>query len=144
MITDDTDANCTITLQGAESCPSLLATIGNIVFNDLNKNGLQDDEGKTVGLAGIEVKLISTNSGEFATDISDADGFYSFEDVPAGEYFLAFEIPTGFGASPQDVGLDDTIDSDINASGTTPIFTIAEGATLLNMDAGMFDQKRMC
>ncbi len=139
-ITDETDATCSVTLTGTKNCPSLLATIGDMVFNDLNKNGLQDDLQKVVGLQGIKVTLVHTSLGEIATDVSDTNGQYEFVDVPAGDYFLAFEIPDGFAASPQDIGLDDTFDSDINVGGTTPIFSIAEGATLSNMDAGMYDE----
>ncbi|MFK7903510.1 MAG: SdrD B-like domain-containing protein, partial [Chitinophagales bacterium] len=140
VITDETDADCSVTLTGTQTCPSLLATIGNLVFNDLNKNGLQDDLEKIIGLQGINVRLVNTDMGEIATDLTDVNGNYSFDDVPAGDYFLVFDIPENFAASPQDIGLDDTFDSDINAGGMTDIFTIAEGATLLNMDAGMYDQ----
>ncbi|MGB0931512.1 MAG: SdrD B-like domain-containing protein, partial [Chitinophagales bacterium] len=139
-ITDETDAACNVTLTGSQTCPSLLATVGDIVFHDLNKNGLQDDLQKVVGLQGVKVNLISTVSGELASDVSDVNGNYGFEDVPAGDYFVEFEIPEGFAVSPQDVGSDDTFDSDINAGGITPIFTVAEGATLTGIDAGMYDE----
>lgn len=139
-ITDESNTSCSITLSGSQTCPSLLATIGDIVFNDTNKNGLQDDLEKVVGLQGIEVTLVHSSQGEFATTVSGVNGEYQFVDVPAGEYFLAFDIPEGFAASPQDVGFDDTFDSDINVGGITPIFTVAEGATLTNMDAGMYNE----
>ena len=141
VITDDTDPDCSIILEGSQTCPSLLATIGNLVFNDLNQNGLQDDEAKTqLGLSGISVSLVNTIFGEIDTDVTNSDGEYFFADVPAGDYFLVFDIPDGFSASPQDVGPDDTIDSDIDENGMTNIFTVAEGAKISHMDAGMFDE----
>lgn len=139
-ITDETDATCSIIITGSQNCPSLLGTIGDIVFNDLNKNGLQDDLQKVVGLQGIKVNLISTVLGEIASDISDANGKYGFVDVPAGDYFLEVEVPDGFAVSPQDAGADDTFDSDINAGGITPIFTLVEGANLTSIDAGLYDE----
>lgn len=56
-------------------------SIGDTVWADGNRNGIQDD-GET-GLAGVTVSLSGAATGEVVTD---ADGRYQFGGLPAGHY----------------------------------------------------------
>ena len=52
-------------------------------------------------------------------------GDYSFTSVGAGSYYLVFTLPPSVVATAQDQGTDDNLDSDIDASGHTAVFTLA-------------------
>jgi hypothetical protein len=113
------------------------AAIGNFVWNDLNKDGLQD-AGET-GVAGITVRLYSTGSETpIAETTTDDQGIYSFPSVNPGDYFVEFVLPTNVTISPLDVGGDDEVDSDVNpATNRTAIFTVPVFTTDLRWDAGL-------
>jgi hypothetical protein len=85
-----------------------------VVFNDTNGNGIQD-AGET-GIAGAKVTIIGTATTlEVYTDV---DGFYFSGTgvVPVGTAYqvavLIGDVLQGMEASPSNVGLDDTVDSD--------------------------------
>ncbi len=60
------------------------ATIGNTVWNDQNKNGVQDP-GES-GISGVRIKLYNGNDVE--TDKTNSKGRYEFDDLDAGHYTL--------------------------------------------------------
>ena len=66
---------------------TLSLSISGVLFHDLNANG-QRDAGEP-GIAGGTVYLYS-NSGVWLESVSDADGFYSFNDLTADTYFYEF------------------------------------------------------
>jgi hypothetical protein len=84
-------------------------SIGDFVWNDLNRDGLQD-EGEP-GIPGVTVTL-SDGQGVIDTTVTDANGIYTFMDLCAGEYIVAADTPPGFVPSPCNVGADDAIDND--------------------------------
>ena len=63
-----------------------LGSIGDFVFFDLNGNGQPD--GLDFGIGGIEVTLIFPD-GTTQTTTTDDNGFYSFTDLPAGDYIVS-------------------------------------------------------
>lgn len=73
-------------------------TIQGTVWNDLNQNKTR--EASDPGLAGWTVFLdINTNGALDATEpstVTDADGFYQFTDVPAGDYEVTEIQPAGW------------------------------------------------
>ena len=87
-------------------------TIGDFVWNDINGNGLQDGGGE-VGIANVTVNLLDTMSTVLDTTVTDGAGAYSFT-VVAGTYVVEVQLPVGFSYTLQDVGGDDTIDSDVD------------------------------
>ena len=138
----------TITLVIKETCG---ASIGNKVFFDNNANGLQDSN--EPGVENVTVNLVSAgNDGQFgtsddvieATETTDENGMYLFENVEAGNYAIQIDLttlPVQYGLSFQNVGNDDTQDSDFNLSGLTQAFTVIAGQDNdLNFDAGIFAQ----
>ncbi len=73
-------------------------TIEGTVWNDLNKNTIRDFADP--GLVGWTVFLDINNSGSVdATEpstVTDAEGFYQFTDVPAGDYEVTEIQPAGW------------------------------------------------
>ena len=102
-----------------------LGAIGNFVWNDVNANGIQD--AGEAGIAGVTVKL---NTG--ATTTTSASGAYSFTNLVPGTYTVTVVLPTGYVASPSNVGTDRTIDS--NGSGSTVVIA---GNTDNTIDFGL-------
>ncbi|MCP4711969.1 MAG: hypothetical protein GY869_25390, partial [Planctomycetes bacterium] len=118
------------------SLAPLFSTIGDFVWHDLNGNGIQ--ESGENGLEGITVGLYDTTGIIQGSSTSNTNGYYSFSAIPEGEYFLQFAAFSGYAFSPQDVGQDDSLDSDADpADGRTMVFATAVGVDNLNWDAGL-------
>ena len=113
-----------------------LASLGNFVFNDENRNG-QQDAGEA-GVDGVTVNLLQGGS-QIATATTAGGGLYLFEDLAPGDYVVEFtNIPTGFELTTPNQG-DDATDSDAAiADGRTGIITLASGDEDLTNDAGIF------
>ncbi|MHC5209276.1 MAG: SdrD B-like domain-containing protein [Planctomycetota bacterium] len=92
--------------------PACTGMIGDLVWDDLDGNGLQDPG--EPGLPGVSIRL--RNGGMLiASTITDADGAYLFTGLCAGAYELEVDaagLPAGSVQSPCDVGADDTLDND--------------------------------
>ena len=128
---EDTD-NIDITISPAPST----GTINGQVWTDNNFDGV-NDLGEN-GLDGVTVELFDSNGNLQKTTTSTADGLYEFTDIVPQDYYLEFTSPEAYVLSPQDVGSDDTIDSDVNrATGQTDIFTVQAGDSFANIDAGL-------
>ena len=135
--------------------PSFLAELGNYVWVDTNNNGLQDD-GNT-GVNGVTVNLYSDVDGDgiaepggddgapvqtdVTSDLAGVPGFYLFEDLLPGDYFVEFDtatIPASFVLTDDDVGVDDAIDSDADPiSGLTVVTNLQPSESDLTWDAGL-------
>jgi hypothetical protein len=102
------------------------ASVGNQVWMDINQNGLMDS-GET-GVNGITVTLLD-NLGNLAVDdlgniipaqitrtVGSLDGFYRFNNLPAGDYIIRFSnLPPEFERFTNNLGnLTDTLNSDVN------------------------------
>jgi SdrD B-like domain/Cellulose binding domain/RTX calcium-binding nonapeptide repeat (4 copies) len=111
------------------------AAIGDLVWEDLNANGLQD--AGEAGLSGITIKLLDAGGSMIATTTTGANGAYSFNNVVPGTYSVDFAAPEGYAFSPNDQGGNDTLDSDAGSSGRTGLFTVTSGASNLSLDAGL-------
>jgi hypothetical protein len=98
-------------------------------------NSLQDP-GES-GLVGAMVQL-RVGTTVMASVLTDANGSYQFDNVPAGAYnLMAKGIPGATRPALMDVGGDDTIDSDFTstATPTTAEFVLpADGS--IDRDAG--------
>ncbi|MBI1268157.1 MAG: hypothetical protein GC193_12090, partial [Cryomorphaceae bacterium] len=123
--------------------------IGNFVWYDNDNDGIQD-AGEN-GVEGVTVNLVTAGTdGVFGTDddvtvatqSTDENGFYLFEDVLAGEYIIVFDpttLPTDFVFTALDKESDDELDSDANPlTGATVPFTVVYGQDDdLSFDAGI-------
>ncbi|MEM8856917.1 MAG: SdrD B-like domain-containing protein [Chloroflexota bacterium] len=72
------------------------------------------------------------------TTQTDGNGDYAFSDLPPGQYCLRFITPEYFAFTEENVGDDDTIDSDVlEETGTTPPVEIELDLSGTDIDAGM-------
>jgi uncharacterized membrane protein YqhA len=120
------------------------ATVGNLLWKDLNFNGIQDPG--EPGMAGIVVDLYVSVDGTIgnsddvlmAQTTTDSQGHYSFNRLSAGvSYYLSFQIPAGYAFAPANAGVDDAVDSDVTPGGTTALFTLTPGQIDNSCDAGI-------
>jgi hypothetical protein len=115
------------------------ASIGDIVFADLNNTGLESGFDSGPGVAGVTVELLnSTGSSVLATTTTNASGLYSFTGLAAGVYKVEFVSPTGYGFSTQGVGGNAAVNSSANQStGITAQITLTAGEADHNVEAGL-------
>lgn len=111
-------------------------TVGGRVWNDANSNGIQDAAEAGSNLAGVQVQLLDANNNVIATATTASNGTYSFADVVPGQYKVRVVLPTNYVFSPEHQGGNSSLDSDVNASGYTDLFSVASGDTLW-FDAGL-------
>ncbi len=98
-----------------------LVSIGDVVWRDDNRDGLQTD-GEPV-IAGVVVNLYDAAGVKVKTTTTDADGFYSFTGLYANtSYTVEFVKPAGTSFTTLMAGADDEIDS--NADVTTGKYTL--------------------
>lgn len=145
---------------GTESLPAAEAplvsvrraagTVGDRVWLDSNRDGLQSDGEK--GVEGITVELRDASGnpvldadGNPIRTTTDENGEYSFT-VPLGEWSVAFvDLPAEYEFTTPQVGDDDASDSDATAPGvpthtvtiTDPIRGGAGANVNLDLDAGL-------
>ncbi|NEO78647.1 SdrD B-like domain-containing protein [Moorena sp. SIO4G3] len=130
--------------------PPTPAIIGDLVWDDQNGNGIQDNS--ELGINGVRVELWQdggdgqpgTSDDSFygftltAPDGTGNDGAYLFSNVPAGDYFLKFIPPDNLNLSPQDQGGDETADSDADPNtGQTNVFSVNQTTDTRDLDAGL-------
>jgi hypothetical protein len=115
----------------------VLGSIGDFVWNDLNRNGVQDPG--EPGFANITVRLRNCNNAVLAVATTNNAGAYSFPNLAAGCYRVSIDdLPTGFVLSPQGGTTDITKDSDINPSTrTSGDINLAQGQNNPTIDAGL-------
>lgn len=114
----------------------LPACVGDKIWEDLNKDGLQD-EGEP-GIEGIEVIIFRSFGVPFDTVYTNSQGVYKFTDLKQGLYFIQFMIPQTYTITLTDVGNNDNIDNDADDTGKTPLISLAHGAELTSVDCGVF------
>ena len=119
----------------------LLGSIGDYAWIDVDGDGIQDAGEK--GLAGVAVKLVDKDGKEVATDETDENGLYKFENLEPGEYRVVFPAVDDFKYAPKDQGGNDAKDSDASSNGSTATITVAgDGAYIETVDCGyVFDGK---
>ena len=92
------------------------AELGDRVWFDTNKNGVQDAGEK--GAAGVKVTLLDASGNSVGSPlVTDANGNYLFTNLKPGAYSVQFDkttLPAGYVFTGQDQGGDDQRDSDVN------------------------------
>lgn len=103
--------------------------LGDFVWNDLNRDGIQQPG--EPGVPGVRAELldgtgrvIRDKEGDPVAVTSDSTGHYLFQKLPAGEYAVHFDlstVPIGAVATLRDAGEDRALDSDADpTTGITP------------------------
>ncbi len=118
------------------AAPPPTGEIGDRVWEDLNCDGIQDPE--EPGKPGVLVQLTDCQGQFLEETTTDADGFYGFADLEAGDYALRFLLPPGYAFSPAHAGADAGLDSNADpATGSTVCITLGGGDIDLSWDAGL-------
>lgn len=135
-----TAATTTAAAQGsgavAPAAPQLVKAIGDRVFWDEDRDGIGDAPER--GVPGVTVHLWADGS-IVATQVTDADGYFFFEDLASGTYTLQFVPPPGWQFTTYKAGGDDRYDSDVHPGTgfTDPITYVFPGQAQANWDAGL-------
>ncbi|HEX2869458.1 MAG TPA: SdrD B-like domain-containing protein [Ignavibacteriales bacterium] len=121
--------------------PTPPATIGDLVWIDANKNGIQDNGEK--GLCNVQVELYMCGVNKpVAAAKTEMDGKYTFKNlIPNTTYAVKFYLPKGYTFSPLDEGNNDNYDSDVCAkecSGMTRYYDILPDEVNMTIDCGMY------
>ncbi|PCF89586.1 SdrD B-like domain-containing protein [Staphylococcus intermedius] len=95
--------------RGFEVAPEPKFNLGDKVWEDTNKDGIQD--ANEPGIENVKVTL-TKEDGTTVTTTTDKDGNYKFTDLPNGNYTVTFETPNGYEATTPNAGSDDAKDSD--------------------------------
>gem|GEM_PF-6018930 len=111
------------------------ASVGDFVWSDLNKDGLQD-EGEP-GVEGVTVNLLDDSGEELYTTTTDENGFYLFDDLLTGDYQIEFVLPEGYKFTEANAGDGENDSKADEDTGKTNLFTLESGDNLTNKDAGL-------
>ena len=122
---------------------SSTASVGNYVWYDRNGNGLQDEAGND-GLNGVTVKAYATSNtttpvatSATANDLNGNPGYYRFDNLAPGSYFLEFVKPAGASFTLRNAGTAQTGSQVDPSTGRTASFTVVAGQYAVNWDAGI-------
>ena len=94
--------------RGSASLSELPYALGNLVWEDKNNNGIQD-EGEQ-GIPNVTVTLIDS-TGAKRTTVTNEDGQYYFSEVYNGKYTVKFDVPEGYRPAKKNEGVDKEKDS---------------------------------
>lgn len=121
-----------------------LAELGDKVWYDTNRNGIQD--GVELPVPNVTVRLFHAGDNPatatpVATDVTDAAGLYLFTGLIPGDYFVVFDattLPAGWKLTTKDAGADNGIDSDADPiTGVAAVTNLTAGESDLTWDAGI-------
>jgi hypothetical protein len=117
----------------------LPSSVGDFVFVDDDGDGIQDSA--ETGLSGVTVRLYDAGAVQVDVTVTDADGAYAFSDVIpdlAAGYRIEVDQPSGYSFTAQDQGGDDELDSDVDGSGASALFTLAVDIDDTSRDVGVY------
>ena len=124
---------------------TILASIGDKIWNDLNGNGLQNNG--EPGINNVTVNLHrASDDAIIATTTSNSGGIYSFTNIFPGNYFISM-VPTPAYQATIINNTNPASNSDItggNGPNTTDVFTLVAGVNNFNVDAGFYTCARIC
>ncbi|HHH53914.1 MAG TPA: T9SS type A sorting domain-containing protein [Bacteroidetes bacterium] len=127
--------------KSSQNTPS--PSIGDLVWHDLNGNGVQDIGEQ--GIEGVIVTLYDENDNQIGNTVTtDANGNYLFENLTDGYYYLKFDVSgtnLQYILTAADQGGNEMIDSDVNGDngpGTTSLIYIYTSEYSDNIDAGFY------
>jgi len=130
--------------------PADNVAVGDLVWYDLDGDGIQDAD--EPGVENVTVTLYDSGTNQPVPGVqpqqTDRNGNYLFENLPAGDYYVIFDLdslPDGYGVTEADVITDqqpvtsDQTDSDVSASNgsTAPTGPLSGNETDMTLDMGI-------
>jgi hypothetical protein len=112
----DSASNQTIDFGYQSAAPTCAGTIGDFVWNDLNRNGIQDSG--EPGISGVAVGLTGPSGPK--TTSTDANGRYQFSGLCKGSYLVIINTPSGL-AQTQCTAAGSTTANDSNCDGNVTL-----------------------
>ncbi|MBP6902404.1 MAG: carboxypeptidase regulatory-like domain-containing protein [Burkholderiaceae bacterium] len=116
--------------------PVAKASIGNFVWYDKDADGIQDSG--EAGIAGVTVNLLNSAGTVLASTTTDANGQYLFSNLNPADYSVQVVAQDGFAFTRRDIGSNNNVDSDADASGKMALTTLSAGENDLSWDAGVY------
>ncbi|WP_432715867.1 SdrD B-like domain-containing protein [Staphylococcus saccharolyticus] len=107
-----------------------LYNLGDYVWEDTNKNGIQDEDEH--GIEGVEVSLTRPN-GTVETTTTNSEGKYEFNNLQNGDYVINFKTPAGY--TPTKAYEGNSFEVDSNGLSTVGTIKDADNWTL---DSGFY------
>ncbi len=83
------------------------------------------------------MRLLNGAGSAVRSTVTDGMGEYVFTGLTPGSYHVEVDIPDDRVASPQDVGADDELDSDIDPDGVMAVTTLDPSEDDRRWDAGL-------
>ena len=131
-----------------------LASLGDKVWLDNGSGGGTANDGTQngtePGVAGITVSLFNSGGTLIGSTVTDAYGYYLFDNLAAGNYTVGFTLPANYTFAPQTNATDDGNTTGIGATaasingsdanittGRTYTITLSLGENNRNIDAGL-------
>ena len=125
------------------------ACIGNYIWEDLDADGIQDENEQ--GISGVKVTLkyqdgssvVDVDGNAVAPQDTNETGGYEFCQLKPGFYHIEVEIPEGYYVTRKDIGSDDAKDSDLSPTfeatlGKTVDTELVSGEKDWTWDGGLF------
>lgn len=143
-IDSDIDANgnsSQVTVAAGQTITSLdaglytKASLGDLVWEDKNYNGVQD-AGEN-GIGGVTVRLLNANNQVLASTTTNSSGKYLFNNLNAGDYRVEVVKPSNWHYTRRDVG-NDAQDSDVGSDGRSALVRLNFGDNNFTLDAGLY------
>lgn len=116
-------------------------SVGDLVWFDTNRDGIQDMGER--GISGVTLTLTKSD-GTAVTDIfgipvtttvTDANGNYSFENLPFGQYAVTIAAPSGLIATVDGAG---TASTDSSSGSETSVQLTVNGSSDTTLDFGFY------
>ncbi|MEG2348218.1 MAG: SdrD B-like domain-containing protein [Clostridia bacterium] len=116
-------------------------SIGNFVWNDLNKNGLYD--AGEPGVNGIKVELYDQNNNLLQTtttanDFLNNPGYYSFTNLEAGNYYVKFIPYSPYNLTIQKANVANGSKPN-QTTGITDLITLTNNQSIITVNAGVVE-----
>ncbi|MCP4031841.1 MAG: hypothetical protein GY734_11450, partial [Herbaspirillum sp.] len=142
------------TIDAGMVIPEELASLGNYIWLDTDKDGIQDDS--EIGISGVTVALYrdmdedgtpepgaddgtSLKITETADDKNGNSGYYNFINLLSGNYFVVFTKPSGYIWTAQHQGTDNLADSDADVdTGIAAVTSLVEKENDISWDGGLY------
>jgi protocatechuate 3,4-dioxygenase beta subunit len=122
---------------GIKSQPTSLNALGDFVWYDNNRDGIQD--AGEPGIQGVKVRLLNSSGVAIDSTTTNAYGYYIFNNLTPGNYRVHFVKPSGLVITGQNQGSLGSADSDGNpTTGQTVLYTLIAGEKNMTVDCGLY------